>query len=72
MAVVATPQDSSLQITVQVGTDTLGRPKLKKLAFAGLKAALTDQQVFDLAASLGGLQKYPVTRNERINPVTLA
>ncbi|MDA8443172.1 MAG: DUF1659 domain-containing protein [Peptococcaceae bacterium] len=72
MAVVATPVSSTLQVSVQVGTDSYGRPQLKKLSFSGLKASLTDQQIFDLATVLGGLQQYPVTANQRANQVELA
>ena len=72
MAVIATPVDSALQISVQVGTDTLGRPVIKKRVFGDLKASLTDQQIYDLGAVLAGLQAFPVVGNQRVNQVELA
>ncbi len=72
MAVVATPVSSALQISVQTGTDSLGRPVIKKRVFDELKATLTDQQIFDLALVLAGLQAFPVTGNQRLNQIQLA
>lgn len=72
MAVVATPVDSILQISVQIGTDELGRPVVRKRVFGDLKADLTDQQVYDLSTVLAGLQAFPVVGTQRLNNVDLA
>jgi len=72
MAVVAKPLDSVLQISLQVGTDTAGRPVIRKRIFANLNSALTDQQVYDLSTVLAGLQSFPVTGTLRLNNVDLA
>ncbi len=71
MALTATPVGSVLQISVQTGTDTLGRPVIRKRVFNDLKTSLTDQQVYDLGVILAGLQAYPVTGNQRLNNVDL-
>ncbi|HWJ03437.1 MAG TPA: DUF1659 domain-containing protein [Verrucomicrobiae bacterium] len=71
MAVSATPTGSALYISVQVGTDSLGRPQLKKRIYSDLKASLTDDQVYNLGVVLAGLQSFPVVGNERVNQVDL-
>ncbi|HZW84260.1 MAG TPA: DUF1659 domain-containing protein, partial [Candidatus Deferrimicrobium sp.] len=60
MAVIATPVGSSLQLSLQVGTDTQGAPVLKKRVFGDLKVSLTDQEIFDLAGVLAALQTFPM------------
>ena len=71
MAVTSTPISSALHISVQVGTDALGRPLIRKRIISALKSSLTDQQVYDLGASLAGLQAFPVTANQRVNQTDL-
>ena len=62
MAVVVTvPRDSSLQFRLVVGTNPdTGAPIVNSKTFANIKSAALDQDVYDTATGLVGLQKYTV------------
>jgi len=62
MAVVITvPRDSSLQFRLVVGTNPIsGAPIINSKSFANIKSAALDQDVYDTATGLVGLQKYTV------------
>ena len=62
MAVVlVVPQDSKLQLRLVVGTDpSTGAPLIKTKTFSKVKSSAVDQDVYDVATTLVGLQKYPV------------
>lgn len=67
MPVVNTPVASSLQLRVQTGTDASGQPLYRVRTYNRVKPAATDQDVYDVAQSLGGLQVHPVSTISRIN-----
>ena len=59
--VIVVPQDSKLQLRFVVGTDpNSGAPILKTKTFSKVKSSAVDQNVYDVATTLVGLQKYPV------------
>ena len=62
MAIVVTvPRDSSLQFRLVVGTNPIsGAPIINSKTFANIKSAALDQDVYDTATGLVGLQKYTV------------
>ncbi|HZK41281.1 MAG TPA: DUF1659 domain-containing protein [Atribacterota bacterium] len=62
MAVVITvPRDASLQFRLVVGTNPIsGAPIINSKSFANIKSAALDQDVYDTATGLVGLQKYTV------------
>jgi len=62
MAIVVTvPRDSSLQFRLVVGTNPeTGAPIVNSKTFTKVKAAALDQDVYDVATALTGLQKYPL------------
>jgi len=61
MAVIVVPRDSSLQLRLVTGTNPLtGAPIIESKTFTKVKAAALDQDVYDVATALVGLQKYPV------------
>lgn len=60
MAVVKHAELSRLMIKVQTGVDATGKPVLRNRTFSGVKAAATDQDVYDVAAALSGLQEHAV------------
>ena len=62
MAVVVTvPRDSSLQFRLVVGTNPVtGAPIINSKTFNKVKSAALDQDVYDTATALTGLQKYTV------------
>ena len=62
MAVVVTvPRDSSLQLRLVVGTNpNTGAPIVNSKTFSKIKSAALEQDVYDAATALVGLQKYTV------------
>jgi len=62
MAIVVTvPRDSSLQFRLVVGTNPdTGAPIINSKTFTKIKSAALDQDVYDIATALVGLQKYSV------------
>jgi len=74
MAVVITvPRDSSLQFRLVVGVNPVsGAPIVNSKTFNKVKSAVTDQDVYDVATALVGLQKYPTDeiRLERESQLT--
>jgi len=62
MAVVVTvPRDSALQFRLVVGTNPdTGAPIIQSKTFSKIKSAALDQDVYDAANALVGLQKYTV------------
>jgi len=74
MAVVITvPRDSALQLRLVVGTNPLtGAPIINSKTFNKIKSSAIDQNVYDVANALVGLQKYPTDeiRLERESQLT--
>ena len=59
--VVTVPRDSSLQFRLVVGTNPdTGAPIINSKTFANIKSAALDQDAYDVATALVGLQKYTV------------
>ena len=59
--VITVPRDSSLQFRLVVGTNPdTGAPIVNSKTFANIKSAALDQDVYDTATGLVGLQKYTV------------
>jgi len=59
--VITVPRDSSLQFRLVVGTNPLtGAPIIHTKTFGNIKSAALDQDVYDSAGALIGLQKYTV------------
>jgi len=71
--VVTVPRDSSLQFRLVVGTNPdTGAPIINSKTFNKVKSAANDQDVYDTATALVGLQKYPLDeiRLERESQLT--
>jgi len=59
--VITVPRDSSLQLRLVVGTNPeTGAPIVQSKTFGKIKAAALEQDAYDVAGALIGLQKYPV------------
>jgi len=59
--VVTVPRDSSLQLRLILGTNPeTGAPIINRKSFGKIKSTATEQDVYDVAGALIGLQKYPV------------
>jgi len=60
-AVITVPRDSSLQFRLVVGVNPVsGAPIINSKTFANIKSAALDQDAYDTATALTGLQKYTV------------
>ena len=71
--VITVPRDSSLQFRLEVGTNPeTGAPIINSKSFAKVKSTALDQDVYDTANALLGLQKYPLNeiRLERESQLT--
>ena len=71
--VVTVPRDSSLQFRLVVGTNPeTGAPIINSKTFTKIKSAALEQDVYDVATALVGLQKYTVDeiRLERESQLT--
>jgi len=59
--VITVPRDSALQFRLVVGTNPdTGAPIIQSKTFSKIKSTALDQDVYDAATALVGLQKYTV------------
>jgi hypothetical protein len=59
--VVTVPRDSAFQLRLVVGTNPdTGAPIVQSKTISNIKSTALDQDVYDAATALTGLQKYPV------------
>jgi len=59
--VVTVPRDSSLQFRLVVGTNPeTGAPIVNSKTFSKIKSTVIEQDAYDVATALIGLQKYAV------------
>lgn len=72
MAVVKTPQDSRIGITVANGVSSTGANLFKTLRFSNVKPAAADQDLYDVAVSLAGLQAKALVEIIRTDDANLA
>ena len=72
MAVIKTPQESRIGIKVANGTSASGAAQFKTLRFSNVKPAASDQDLFDVGASLGGLQAAALVEIIRTDEADLA
>ena len=65
------PMDSRLRIRYEVGLDDNGNPRYSTRTYSGVKPTAGDQDVYDVAVVLSGLQVYPVVSVTRVNEAEL-
>ena len=59
--VITVPRDSSLQFRLAIGVNPeTGAPIIISKTFGKVKSTALDQDVYDVATALTGLQKYPL------------
>ena len=59
--VITVPRDSALQLRLVVGINPeSGAPIINSKSFARIKPAALDQDIYDVATAIVGLQKYTV------------
>lgn len=62
MAVEARPLNSILQLTYDLGTDGDGKKLVRRRSYSNVKVDAADQDMFDVAAAIAGLQSYSVSQ----------
>ncbi|MFZ3101891.1 MAG: DUF1659 domain-containing protein [Desulfitobacteriaceae bacterium] len=72
MAVTSSTKDSVLVVTYQTGLSVAGAPILRQRSIPNVKSDALDQDVFDVAQALYGLQDYPLITVRRDNRFELA
>ena len=72
MAVVKTPQSSTIGIKVANGTSSSGAAQYRTLRFSNVKPAAVDQDLFDVANSIAGLQAQTLAGISRTDIADLA
>ena len=72
MAVVKTPQQSHIGIKVANGTSASGAAQYRTLRYSNVKPATSDQDLFDVGASIAGLQAATLAGISRIDDADLA
>ncbi len=71
MPVVASNKGTVMVVTFQTGLTEQGSPKLSQRSFPNVKSSAADQDVYDVAVALYGLQNYPLIGVRRDNRVDL-
>jgi len=71
MPVVASNKGTVMVVTFQTGLTEQGSPKLSQRSFPNVKSSAVDQDVYDVAVALYGLQNYPLIGVRRDNRVDL-
>ncbi|MHB1651426.1 MAG: DUF1659 domain-containing protein [Desulfitobacteriaceae bacterium] len=72
MAVTTNAKGTVLVVTYQQGLSATGTPILRQRSLANVKSTALDQDVYDVAQALFGLQQYPVINVRRDNRFELA
>lgn len=67
MAVDVIPVSSRLALKLRTGTDTEGNPVFRTRSYSSVKPSAADQDVYDTAQALAGLQQFPVEEISRVN-----
>lgn len=65
------PMGSRLRIRYEVGLDDEGNPRYSTRTYSGVKPAAADQDAYDIAVVISGLQVYPMVSVTRVNEAEL-
>jgi len=71
MAVNKVPGNSVLKLALHVGDSGNGSPVLRNRSLNGVKSTAADQDLFDVATALAGLQQFPLNGITRVDNGTL-
>lgn len=72
MAVVKTPTNTTLRMSFQTGVNDLGDPVYRRRSMTNVKHDATDQNVFNVAEALAGLQVYNLAEVTRADNAQLS
>ena len=71
MEVSKMPTTSVLRLELQVGVGIGGNPVLRRRNLANVKSVASDQALYEIAAAVGNLQKYPLYGVARVDNAQL-
>lgn len=71
MPVTKVPANSIFRLELNTGTDANGNPVIRNKSISNVKAAAVDQDIFDVATSLAGLQEFPLSGIQRVDNASL-
>lgn len=71
MPVLSTIKDSNLRLVLQTGVDAKGNPVFKTRSYGNIKPTASDQDIFNLAQQLAGLQIHVLDQVSRVNSFEL-
>ncbi|MFA4885982.1 MAG: DUF1659 domain-containing protein [Desulfotomaculaceae bacterium] len=71
MAVSKVPANSVLRLELQTGVNSSGNPVYRNKNLTNAKSAASDQDLFDVATALAGLQGYPLSGISRVDGAQL-
>jgi len=72
MAINAISQDSKVKIQLDGGLDEKGNTIVKSKTYSKVKATAINDDVYSVAASVAGLQEFPLLAVRRIDEVDLS
>lgn len=67
MAVNRVPGGTVLQLELQTGVDAQGNPIYRNKNLSSIRPDAADQDLFDVAQALAGLQEYTLSKISRID-----
>lgn len=71
MAVSKVPANSVLRLELRVGVNAGGNPVYRNRSLNNVKPTASDQDLFDVAVALAGLQEYPLNGVSRVDGARL-
>ncbi len=71
MAVSKVPSTTVLRLVLQTGVDGEGNPVYRNKNLNNVRPGAADQDLFDVAQALAGLQEYPLAGVNRIDSARL-
>jgi hypothetical protein len=71
MAVTKNPVNSTIRISLVIGLNATGGPILRNASLSNVKSEAVDQDLFDVANALVGLQEYQLNGISRLDTADL-
>lgn len=72
MAVVSTPNASSIKVKFDQGSDLNGDRKIKTKTYSSIKSSASNDNIMAVVNSLTGLQKHTLSSTNRIDNSSLS
>lgn len=71
MAITKVPANSTLRLELRTGVNASGNPIYRNKSLSNAKPTAADQDLFDVATALAGLQEYPLNGISRVDNAQL-